>query len=340
MKTGRSKALWEVWAVAVVAAAVGAVTWLDAGQCNGFKDWAKYASCFFKNDTLWAEGYSEEGFLKIEPGMTEEDVVRLAGRPLFEWRDPWKGAWDYSWRKGSGWKRQVYFSEDWQRVLGTQREYVVEAGGTSMFLNHVGWGQQLLLAAKLLVAAWIVCCFRLGRRVVVWTAVAAVLLVFGGRLVREAGNVVSGRGVGVLERAGWRWVADDAQCAKADWSKTYVVGAEGMSRGWVGLTAWQLRDCEPGAYYGKLRLEWVDGEGRTVRESVVGAEGPEGLAFLPSAGGREGPAHERMLPLEALDTAWVAEREAAEGLRLRVSVAEPDLRHDGCPMDFCIWLAK
>ena len=207
--------------------------------------------------------------------------------------------------------------------------------------DDIGWLVWVLLPAVLLVAAVVACFFRRGRRIVAWTVVVAVLLGAGFRLAREAEYAVHGRGWGTLERAGWRKVTDECPVWKADWSRMYQAGTAGMSRGWVGLT---MEGDEPKVYHGKLRLEWVDGEGRTVRESVVGAAGPEGVAFLPSAGGREGPPHRWMLPLEALDTAWVAEREAAEGVRLRVSVAEPDdMRGENGLRQmvyFCIWLAK
>ncbi len=202
------------------------------------------------------------------------------------------------------------------------------------------WAIGMLLPAGLLAAVVAACFFRLGRRILAWAVVGAVLLVSGWRLAREARNAVHGGGWGAPERAGWRRVSDECRLTDGDWSRTYEVGAEGMGRGWVGLTAWPVRTDVPASYCGKLRLEWVDGEGRTVRESVVGAEGPEGLAFSPPPRGREGPAHEWMLSLERLDTAWIAEREAADGLRLRVSVAKPDRRNGECPMYFCIWLAK
>ena len=205
----------------------------------------------------------------------------------------------------------------------------------------------VLLPAVLLVAA---CFFRRGRRIVAWlfkavawTVVAAVLLVAGFRLAREAVNIVHGRGLGRLERAGWRGVVDECRVWQEGWSRTYEVGAEGMGRGWVGLAVWESKwGAEP--YHGKLRLEWLDGEGRTVRESVAGAEGPEGLPFSPPSG--EGPGGRWTLPLERLDTAWVAEREAADGLRLRVTVVETDDRYLGDKQnmrqntDFCIWLEK
>lgn len=215
------------------------------------------------------------------------------------------------------------------------------------FWDEFGGLAWALSPVALLVAA---CFFRRGRRIVAWlvkavawTVVAAVLLVAGMRLAREAANIVHGRGLGRLERAGWRGVVDECRVWEEGWSRTYEVGAEGMSRGWVGLAVWES-DWGAAPYRGKLRLEWVDGAGRTVRESVAGAEGPEGLAFSAPAG--DGPGGRWTLPLERLDTAWVAAREAADGLRLRVTVVEPDDRYLGEKKnmqqvtDFCIWLEK
>lgn len=113
---GNSKKLLVATLLAV--GATGLVVWLDAGKCNGFGDWAEHAFFFYEDDTVWAEGYSEEGFRKIVPGMTGEDVVRLVGRPLYEW---WGGEgteclgrnmyWDYARCDLSGWVRRVYFDE-------------------------------------------------------------------------------------------------------------------------------------------------------------------------------------------------------------------------------------
>lgn len=199
-------------------------------------------------------------------------------------------------------------------------------------------GLELLLPGVLLAAVIVACFFRRGRRIVAWTMVGAMLLSSGIRLAREAGNIVHGRGWGALERAGWRWVSDACRVCQGGWSRTYEVGAEGMSRGWVGLTVWGDAEGEaPNPYRGKLRLEWMDGEGRTVRESVVGAEGPEGLAFLPPAEGRDGPPNWWTLPLEQLDMAWVAEREGGGGLKLRMTVEEADDRNN---LQFCVWLVR
>lgn len=198
-------------------------------------------------------------------------------------------------------------------------------------------GLELLLPGVLLAAVIVACFFRRGRRIVAWTMVGAMLLSSGIRLAREAGNIVHGRGWGALERAGWRWVSDACRVWQEGWSWTYELGAEGMSRGWVGLTAWAYPNDMPEPYHGKLRLEWLDGDGRTVRESVVGAEGPEGLAFLPPAEGRDGPPNWWTLPLEQLDMAWVAERERNGGLKLRMTVEEADDRNT---LQFCVWLAR
>ena len=199
-------------------------------------------------------------------------------------------------------------------------------------------GLELLLPGVLLAAVIVACFFRRGRRIVAWTMVGAMLLSSGIRLAREAGNIAHGRGWGALDRAGWRWVSDACRVCQGGWSRTYEVGAEGMSRGWVGLTVWgDAEGKAPNPYRGKLRLEWMDGEGRTVRESVVGAEGPEGLAFLPPAEGRDGPPNWWTLPLEQLDTAWVAEREGGGGLKLRMTVEEADDRNN---LQFCVWLVR
>ena len=124
MKTGCSKAL--LTAAAVAAAAMGVAVWLDAGKCDGFWDWMRHALCGFKDDTVWAEKYSEAGFKQIVPGMTGEDVVRLVGRPLFESyasghddvaQSSWTTKfWEYTWGGEAGWVRQVHFEDDGRTV--------------------------------------------------------------------------------------------------------------------------------------------------------------------------------------------------------------------------------
>ena len=55
------------------------------------------------------------------------------------------------------------------------------------------WVIFVLLPAVLLVAAGVACFFRRGRRILAWTIVAAVLLVAGGRLAREAEETARSR---------------------------------------------------------------------------------------------------------------------------------------------------
>ena len=129
MKTGRSKALPV--AATVAAAALGTAVWLDAGKCDGFHDWVMHALCFFEDDTVWAERYSEAGFKKIVPGMTGEDVVRLVGRPLYESYEWWheeatrssgtRKFWEYAQSGNAGWVRRVYFEDDGRTVQGAVR---------------------------------------------------------------------------------------------------------------------------------------------------------------------------------------------------------------------------
>jgi len=41
---------------------------------------------FFPNhDTIFSEDYTDEGFLRIENGMNEEEVIEILGEPLNRW---------------------------------------------------------------------------------------------------------------------------------------------------------------------------------------------------------------------------------------------------------------
>ena len=127
MKTGSSKALLVAAAVAVCT--TGLCVWLDAGKCNGFGEWVEHALFFYEDDTLWAEEYSEEAFLKIKPGMSCEEVVRLVGWPLYERRDGEKMHWDYADYArcgGSGWVRRVDFSGEGRTVEAVVRDHFVD----------------------------------------------------------------------------------------------------------------------------------------------------------------------------------------------------------------------
>ena len=124
MKKGGSKALRV--AAAVAACATGLVFWLDGGKCNGFGDWAEHALFFYEDDTVWAEEYSEEGFLKIEPGMSCEEVVRLVGWPLYERRDGERMRWEYAQCGGSGWDRWVDFSGEGRTVEAVYRNHFAD----------------------------------------------------------------------------------------------------------------------------------------------------------------------------------------------------------------------
>ena len=204
--------------------------------------------------------------------------------------------------------------------------------------QNIGLFALALLPGMLLAAMVVACCFRRGRRIVAWLIVGAVLLASGFRLAREVRNLVQGRGWGALERAGWRHLAEPCPAGREGWSRTYEIGAAGMSRGWAGLLSASYAQDVPEPFRGKLHLEWIDAEGRTVRESFAGAEGPEGLAF--SAGGPSA----WMLPLERFDATWAAEREAAGGLKLRVTLVEPDRSSRGeegrKDLYFCIRMEK
>jgi hypothetical protein len=49
-------------------------------------------------DTSWAKGYSEGNFAKITVGMTEEEVRRIMGDPVWK---PSSNYWGYTWSPSS-----------------------------------------------------------------------------------------------------------------------------------------------------------------------------------------------------------------------------------------------
>ncbi len=54
--------------------------------------------CFFRSSsTQFAAGYSDEGFLSVEIGMMENDVIRILGEPLNKYsRDSGLVSYEYS----------------------------------------------------------------------------------------------------------------------------------------------------------------------------------------------------------------------------------------------------
>lgn len=67
-----------------------------------------------KHDTVFSENYTDEGFLKIKKGITEEEVIKILGEPLVRWipEDNYLGL-QYSLSKESTnyHLRQVYLSQ-------------------------------------------------------------------------------------------------------------------------------------------------------------------------------------------------------------------------------------
>lgn len=64
---------------------IGATT--DSTKIDGIK--GGILSLFFTTDTKYAPGYSHHNFLKIKPGMTEQQVLDIMGESLNKWK-PYK----------------------------------------------------------------------------------------------------------------------------------------------------------------------------------------------------------------------------------------------------------
>lgn len=77
---------------------------------------------FSDHDTVFAESYSDKGFLAIKKGMTEKEVIDILGEPLKRWtpKDNYIGL-QYSKSKGSTHYRlrQVYLTKgEVKEVIG------------------------------------------------------------------------------------------------------------------------------------------------------------------------------------------------------------------------------
>jgi hypothetical protein len=57
---------------------------------SGFLGWM--------TDTSWAKGYSERNFAKVTVGMTEDEVRRIMGDPVWK---PSSNYWGYTWSPSS-----------------------------------------------------------------------------------------------------------------------------------------------------------------------------------------------------------------------------------------------
>ena len=96
-------------------------------------DFLLYMLYMTEDSTVYAKGFSEEGFWRVRPGMSGEEVEDLAGRPLWQ-RDAGDGGtcWVYSSVRcpegcvtcddGFYWKRLVAFGAD-GKVLKIEGEY-------------------------------------------------------------------------------------------------------------------------------------------------------------------------------------------------------------------------
>ncbi len=85
-------------------------------------DFALYLLGMTEDSTVYAKGFSEKGFWKVQPGMSRKEVESLAGQPL--WKRDWDAGavWTYSSVRcpegcvtcddGFYWKRDVVFDAE------------------------------------------------------------------------------------------------------------------------------------------------------------------------------------------------------------------------------------
>lgn len=81
-------------------------------------------------NTVFADGYTADGFRAVEPGMTREEVHELLGSPL----ESWDGTGDSTWDAAERWSlspgdsryrfRAVYYRDG--RVVAKRGEFVVD----------------------------------------------------------------------------------------------------------------------------------------------------------------------------------------------------------------------
>ena len=102
-------------------------------QIHSARDFVLYMLCMTEDSTLYAKGFSEKGFWRVQPGMTEEEVEGLLGHPLGQWEaGEGRTWWAYSGTRGPEdcvtcpdgfyWKRRVLFGSD-GKVLEIDGEY-------------------------------------------------------------------------------------------------------------------------------------------------------------------------------------------------------------------------
>jgi hypothetical protein len=84
-------------------------------------------SLVFGHDTQYAAGYTALGFFRVQPGMTEAEVVRLIGAPLSRYQDSdgdFTLTWTRSAHKSDYRMRTVQFSSG--RVVGKYSDLYID----------------------------------------------------------------------------------------------------------------------------------------------------------------------------------------------------------------------
>jgi steroid 5-alpha reductase family enzyme len=94
---------------------------------NGVRDIISHVIFFFTDATEWAPNYSEDVFKKIHSGLSQEEVLKLLGKPLEEEKYIDREIWRYTRAPidSNYWFRIIVFDNK-RIVMYTEREYFVD----------------------------------------------------------------------------------------------------------------------------------------------------------------------------------------------------------------------
>ena len=113
---------WIGWTIAALMATAAALQfWLLDGIQGEIASWT------LGEHTEYSAGYSDEGFRRIEPGMSSEEVIRLIGEPLSRGQlQDGREAWRYAWSPTDSSYRVRAMVMEAGKVVSVSHEFYVD----------------------------------------------------------------------------------------------------------------------------------------------------------------------------------------------------------------------